>query len=119
MKKYIFIALTSLCIITAGSSCKNPTQNAIKAEAVIIKSVDTGMQIWKDQVIAGKATQSQVDEVKKAYEAYYGAQQIAKAAIEKSLASGSTNSTDVVTANDAVSNAETSLLYLLNQYIKH
>lgn len=109
------LALLS-CIFYAG--CKSPVQTAIKADGVLIVSVDTGMNLWHDRVVAGKATQSQVDAVHKAYNQYYDAQMTAKAVIEKVLTNVSTNSADAATANAAVSNAESSLISLLNQYIK-
>lgn len=117
MKK--LITSIALGIVLAGSSGCNstPTQITIKAEGVIITSVNTGMQIWSDQVNAGHATQAQVDTVKTAYNAYYDAQMVAKAAIEQVLASGSTNTVDITTANAGVGNAEATLLSILNQFI--
>lgn len=94
-----------------------PINATVKAEGVIIASVDTGMKIWADQVNAGKATQAQVDTIKTAYNAYYDAQMVAKAAIEKVIVNGSTNVTDIATANTSVSSAEVALLSVLNQFI--
>jgi len=77
------------------------------------------MHIWYDRVIAGNATQNQVDTVKAAYVTYYNAQQLAKAALEKWAASGNpSDGAAHVVANQAVANAQTSLLNLINLYIK-
>ena len=96
------------------------TDRVVKTEGVLITTVDTGMSIWASYVTAhqsdGKVTQAQVDKVKVAYNAYYTAQQIAKAAIEKSIA-GTGTAADVATANAAVINAQTSLLAIINQYL--
>ena len=122
--KFIAVLIAVAAIFTlATPGCQtNQVQTTIKTEAVLIKTVDTGMSIWRDYVIAhqtdGKVTQNQVDTVKQAYEAYYTAQQTAKAVIEKILVNVSTNDADVATANAAVTQAELQLLKLLNQYIK-
>lgn len=96
------------------------TDGVVKTEGVLITTVDTGMSIWASYVTThqsdGKVTQAQVDKVKTAYNAYYTAQQIAKAAIEKSIA-GTGTAADVATANAAVINAQTSLLAIINQYL--
>ena len=118
MKQLLPLFLSLILATVIYSGCKSPVQTAIKAEGVLIVSVDTGMNLWHDRVVAGKATQSQVDAVHKAYNAYYDAQMTAKAVIEKVLTNVSTNSADVTMANLAVANAESSLLALLNQYIK-
>lgn len=107
------------------TACKtNPIQATIKAEGALITSVDVGMSMWHDYVVIhltdgdGKVTQKQIDTVKQYYNTYVSAQNIAKAAIEKALASGSTNSVDVDIANSAVTSAEQSLLSILNHYVK-
>lgn len=117
------LAIALICgagtLITSCST--NATQTTIKAEGALITSVDVGMHGWATYVgqhtSDGKVTQAQIDAVKQAYNAYYVAQQVAKAAIEKQMASGSTNSVDVSLANTSVGQAEAALLTLLNQYI--
>lgn len=103
--------------------CKStPVQTAVKSEAVLITSVDVGMNMWHDYVVLhltdGKVTQKQIDTIKEAYNGYVIAQSVAKAAIEKIISNVSTNQTDVTTANQAVQSAENDLLSLLNLYIK-
>lgn len=121
MKKFITtlsvgLILSGTCIFIQGCATTT-TGKIIQSEGVIITSVDTGMMMWRDQVVAGKATQQQVDNVHKYYDDYYAAQLIAKAALEKYVTKTDTNEVDVVTANTAVANAETTLLNLLNSYI--
>lgn len=120
--KNITLSLVLGFTLALGAGCKTSQINtSIKSEGVIIVTVDTGMKIWAQRVNAGQATQAQVDTVKIAYNAYYSAQQAAKAAIEKAMVSSSTNSTsltDIATANTAVVNAENSLLSILNTFIK-
>lgn len=123
LKFVLALIAVALFFDTVTTGCKtSQVQTTIKAEAILIKSVNTGMSIWRDYVVAhqtdGKVTQAQVDAVKQAYEAYYAAQQTAKAVIEKILSNVSTNDADVSIANAAVANAETELLKLLNSYIK-
>lgn len=121
------LSLLSVVVLTLSANLftgcgSTPVQKAIKSEGVLIVSVDSGMQIWASYVRQhqsdGKVTQSQVDTVKTAYNAYYDAQQVAKAIIEKIITNGTTNPADIATANAAVINAENQLLALLNQYIK-
>jgi len=101
----------------------SPTQTAIKVEGVLIVSVDAGMSEWHDYVVAhltdGKVTQKQIDSVRDAYNAYYSAQQIAKAALMKSISTTPNgNQAEVDATRAALANAEQALLNLLNQYLK-
>ena len=126
MNKALFLmSLLAIAVIFGNiqSGCATkPVQKVIQAEAILITSVDTGMQIWASYVNAhltdGKVTQKQLDTVKEAYNAYYAAQQSAKAIIEKILSNVSTNQNDALIANLAVKNAEAELLKILNAYIK-
>lgn len=116
----VFLAIALTCGEFALTGCKTSQIGTVtKAEGVLITAVNTGMAVWGDYVRAGHATQAQVDTVKTAYNAYYNAQQLAKAAIEKALASGNpaTSQADVDTANAAVTNAETALISVINQFI--
>ena len=123
MKPKILLIAALLSIATGFYGCATtPIQGSIKAEAILITSVDTGMLLWHDYVFAhlsdGKVTQKQIDSVRAAYSTYYNAQQVAKAAIMKVLTNVSTNQVDVNMANNAVEDAKQSLLNILNQYIK-
>lgn len=121
MKRYVIaICLGLSAIVYIGTACKTTTivPATIKTEGVIITTVDTGMKGWAIYVNSGKATQSQVDAVHKAYDTYYNAQVIAETALVTYLSSGSTNGIDISSANTSVANAETALLNILNQYIK-
>src|ERR1035437_8843236 len=97
MKRLILASLLAVTLVVSSTSCStSPTAAIVTSEAVVITSVDTGMKVWHDWVVAGKATQSQVDAVKKAYNYYYDAQQVAKAGLEMSLVSG----TNTISATD-------------------
>ena len=120
---FLLLALALTVSACAFTGCRStPIQTAITTEGVLITSVNTGMQVWKSYVIAhqsdGKVTQDQIDKVHQAYDAYYTAQQAAKAVIEKILANMSNDPTDLTNANMAVTSAENQLLNLLNSYIK-
>jgi len=121
MKKLILIigfAIVSTAFYTGCSTTQ--VQTITKTEAVLISSVDTAMNVWHDWVVAGKATQAQVDAVKKAYNYYYDAQQVLKAALEMSTVSTGTNAptSDVTTANNAVLNAEQTVVDLVKTFTK-
>jgi hypothetical protein len=122
MKKLIIATISALLIVSTYTGCKTqtPATTIYKVEGGIITTVDTGMQGWAMYVNQGHGTQVQIDAVKNAYNTYYNAQIVAKAALEQYMISGSTNTVSIATASLAVSGAETSLLSLLNQYIiKH
>ena len=112
-----------MVLVTSAATCHNqtPATTIYKVEGGIINSVDTGMYVWKDYVTSHtNVTQAQIDSVHKAYDVYYTAQGVAKAALEEYMITSNTNSQDIVTANRAVTDAEVSLLSLLNQYMmKH
>ena len=118
----VLIAIAAIFSITTPGCATKPVQKVIQTEGVLITTVNTGMEIWADYVnrhlTDGKVTQKQLDTIKDAYAAYYVAQMVAKATIEKILANVSTNTMDVTTANQAVTVAEINLIQLLNLYIK-
>lgn len=88
-----------------------------QGEKILIQTVNDGMTEWAAYVKAGKARAADVDRIETLYNAYYDAQQIAKAAIEHSLA-GTGSPADLATANAAVKNAEQTLLSALNQILR-
>lgn len=106
-----------LLTLVPGCGTNAPTK-AAQGEQILITSVNAGMDQWVAYVNSGKAKQSQIDAVHNAYDAYYAAQQVAKAVIEKAIAGQGATQADVTTANQAVTNAENVLLALLNQFIK-
>lgn len=113
---FLIVASSSSILVTSCGT--TPVTNAANADALLITSVNTGMTTWAQYVNAGKATQSQVDAVKNAYDTYYNAQLIVKAALETSITTTNANAADSASASAAVTNAETALLNLLNLYIK-
>ena len=97
--------------------CGTPQAKAYQAEGVTINTVDTAMKVWRDRVIAGQATQTQIDAVKGAYETYFHAQLIAKAALEKWIASNDPgDQAAAATASAAVADAVKSVVTIINQY---
>lgn len=118
MKNLILIIF--LCLPAALAGCgATPATKAAQGEKILIQTVNDGMQEWAAYVKAGKASPALIQKIKTLYNAYYDAQQVAKAAIEKSIASApGTSPADVDTANQAVKNAEQALLSALNQILR-
>lgn len=119
MRKFLTVVLlvAALASPVAFTGCGTVATTAYQVESVAIPSVDTAMKIWADWVKAGHATQSQVDQVKSAYNKYYDAQLVVKAALIKYLASKDTASqTDLSTASAAVSAAEVAVIDLVKQF---
>ena len=120
MKKLISLFCALALTGAVFTACTTKTTNTIvKVESGVITSVNVGMGIWKNRVTAGKATQAQVDNVKAAYNTYYNAQLVLKAALEKSIASN--NSLDEAalnTANASMVDAKNAVLAIFNQYVK-
>jgi len=106
----LLILFTALLVASITGCGTNAPTKAAQGEQILITVVNDGMQQWAAFVNAGKATQSQINIVHTTYDGYYAAQQLAKAVIEKSLA-------DIAQANQAVKDAETALLALLNKYL--
>jgi hypothetical protein len=117
MKK--LLSLIGLAALLAGAGCQNTPQTIVgKSEGVIIATVDSGMKAFADAANQGRVTQAQVDVVKKNYGIYYNAQQVAKAALEKWIASKDpADKAANDTAQAAVTNAESALLEILNQFL--
>lgn len=125
MKKLHFNLL--LIALLAGSlaflpGCgSTPASKAAQGERIVIHSVNDAMTEWAAYVNAGKATAQQIKDVQTAYDAYFAAQQVAKAAIEKLAVAESggqaTSPADVATANAAVTNAENTLIGLIGSII--
>ena len=111
------IGLLGATIVLTVDGCKSqsPTQIATKTSGAIVISVDTGMKAWATYVGTGHATQSQVDKVKQAYNAYYVAMLADEAALERAVTT--TNIVDLTAVNSSTSTAENALLDLLNQYL--
>lgn len=118
LKRLILPLLLLSSSLILGEGCATtPAGKATQAETTVITSVDVAMQIWHDYVVSGKATQAQVDKVKGYYTAYYNAQIVAKAALEKWVASG--NVSDDVASIDtmhSVNDASASLMNLVSQF---
>lgn len=115
------LVLCSLSMPLFVGCSTTPVQATIKSEGILIVSVDAGMNAWHDYVVDhltdGKVTQKQIDIVKQAYNTYWNAQQVAKAAIKLAL-KDPTKQSDVDSANASLKTAEASLISILNQYLK-
>lgn len=101
MKKLLalLVCLSLLAPITlTQSGCANPGATSHKVEVTTIPSVNAAMDQWKDYVLAGKASQAQLDQIKSAYQVYFTAQVHAKAAelawVNSKLAQDQTAFTD-------------------------
>lgn len=110
----LMLTLMSLTILPIFGCKAPPEVVTYKVEGVTINAVDNSMKAWGDYVRAGHAKQSEVDAVKKAYGQYYDAQMIAKAALEKYIASKSpADQAGADAANLAVAKAQGALLSLV------
>jgi hypothetical protein len=97
----------------AGCGTNTYTKIA-QADQVIITGVNDGVQQWVAYVNAGKATAKQIQTFKIAYTAYYDAQQVLRAVLEKLAAKDPTaTAADIATANAAVQSTENTLLETL------
>ena len=112
-------SLLTLLLLLGATGCKTPPATvAYRAEGITISTVDKGMSAWADFVNNGGATSAQVTLVKNAYNQYYQAQLIAKAAFEKFLASGNTSDqASLDLANKAVLDAQGALVTLLQTFL--
>lgn len=117
----LILSVLGVWLMLSAVSCgTTPAAKATQVERIVIHSVNDAMTEWAARVNAGKATQAQVDAVKKGYGDYLAAQAVAKAAIEKAAIAeqaGQPATGDVDTANQAVSNAETALINLINSFL--
>lgn len=115
------LALMTLIMGIVGlSGCgTNAPTKAAQAEQVVITTVNDAVHVIVPMINAGKLTRAQCDAFTSAYSKYYAAQMVVKAAIEKvnSSVPGAT-AADIASAQTAVDNAETTLLALVNSYIK-
>lgn len=116
--KPILIALLAITLLINGGCGSTPIQNAIKVEAPLITSVNAAMTLWSAYVKSGKATQAQINTIKQAYNTYYNAQLIVKAALEKLIITPTSTTAEVINANNALNVAEVSLINLINLYMK-
>jgi hypothetical protein len=107
----------ALLMLLPGCGTTPETKIAQGAQ-IVITSVNDAMAEWTAYVNAGKAKQSQIDTVKTAYTAYYGAVQVLKAVCEKMAAKDpNTSAADLATANAAVTNAENTVLSAVAQIL--
>lgn len=117
LNKYILIGLLAIAPIVYVGCGSTPIATANNTNAIIITSVNTGMTAWSSYVASGKATQQQVDAVKAAYNTYYNAELILKAALMTAITS--TNGIDLSKQTVDMQNAEVALLNILNQYLNN
>lgn len=115
MKK-LLLAIAGAALLTGCGS--TPIQDVNTAEGVLIPSVDTSMKVWATYVASTGASQQEINTVSNAYVTYYNAQMIVKATMEQVVASGSTNTADIITADTSLLNAATNVVNLINQYAK-
>lgn len=116
----LFASIGLATLLVAG--CSTPPATVFyRAEGITIKTVDSGMSAWRDYVNAGNATKAQVDLVHDAYVKYSTAQLLAKAALEKFIASqDGADQASLDAANKAMQESYQALLTLLQQFlVKH
>lgn len=119
IKTTLSVAFLALGLLTFTGCTTGTNNNVAKAESVAIPSVNAAMDLWKTRVESGLVTQKQVDQVKVAYEAYYHAQLVMKAALEKSISS-KLPSDEAATAAAAKSatEAQAAIIAIIQQLLK-
>lgn len=88
------------------SGCKSTESNLYKATGVTVITVDGAMKAWADYVKTGRASQGDQDKARAAYEKYYRAILVEKAAIIAYKSSGETNALSKVLGTISAASAE-------------
>lgn len=125
MKKLLVKYSLSLLLICGGAHyvtgcASTPVANINNANALLITSVNTGMTTWAAYVQGGNTTQSQVDDVRNAYNLYYNIETTLKSYLIQAVNSTNTttvSTTDLSNMQASSAQAEASLLSLLNKYL--
>lgn len=120
----LFVILLTGAIAGVGlvNGCvgTTPVTVAAKTEGVVIPTVNAAMFSWRDWVVAGHATQAQVDQVKKSYDSYYSAQLVASNSFVAYFANTGNTTNTANVALDAVlktaTDSQTNLLFLLKSF---
>lgn len=116
----ICIVLNVIISLTPGCG-STPVDTVGKVEGITVPSVNAAMSGWRDWVVAGHATQAQVDAVKKAYITYYNAQLVASNAVDSYFAAKALPDTNAMASAQAlvlsstanVGQSQTNLLNLI------
>ena len=112
--------ISGTCLIQGCGS--TPVTVAVNTERATIPIVNAAMFAWKDWVVAGNATQAQVDAVKDAYNKYLLAQYTASNACVAyfTTAASSTNTAQVAleTFLKTATTSQTQLLALIASFQK-
>lgn len=122
MKRLLWIvaivALLPLELLTPGCAT-TPLGKAVQADGVVLIGVNQGMRAWHDYVIAGRATQKQLEAVQAAYTIYYNAELLAKAKFESAInaANPAAAQKDLDAAIASATAAKASLLLLIQTYM--
>lgn len=85
MKRIFSVLLIVSCVFvpTTFTGCATPPARiATNVAGTQVITVDAAMNAWRDWVIAGHATQAQVDRVKALYRKYYAAALIEQRGLE-------------------------------------
>ena len=116
------LALLILTLTAAATLCFSGCQNtspqavAYRTEGTLTTTVNTAMQAWADYVHTYPQPQSQIDQVKGAYQKYFDAQMAAKGAVEAYIANSTPgNSNAVAQTTAAVSESAAAILDLVRQ----
>jgi len=117
----IIALASSLCLtsLVTNTGCKSPERTAYRVVGTTVTTVDTAMNVWGDQVRAGKATAEQQINVKRAYEQYQSGMRITRIAVNTYKADNSSgNKAALSKALDGLDAARAEILRLVNLYIK-
>lgn len=100
------------------SACKNPELAAYRLTGTVVVTVNDAMNAFADAWVAGLVTPQQKVQVDQAYDRYYAAVQIERAAItayKSNQVGGGTNTLNVAVA--ALTSAEGDVLFLIYQFL--
>ena len=112
--------MLGIALLSVPACSTTANNRAVKTQQVIIPSVNIAMEQWAIRVRNGKATQAQVDGVTMAYNNYYSAQLMFKAALEKSILQSNATPTEIEVNLAAASfeDAKEALLDTIKQFSK-
>jgi hypothetical protein len=112
MKKSIILTvlLASLFI-----GCKSAEDVAYKSTGVVVVTVASAMNAYRDACSVGLIASNKQDQVRAIYNKYYGAVQVERSAIESFKSN--TNTNDLYKAVAAVSAASADVISLIEQFL--
>ena len=108
MKKRLRPAIVaSLLVVSLISCAATPAQVAYRTVGLTVNTVDTGMKLWADYVVAGRATDDQQMAVRRAHDRYRTAARDIGVVLE---------ATNTAPTPEQLSSAAAALIELIQQF---